>query len=267
MLGAIIGDIIGSIYERINIKTTEFRLFQWRCRPTDDSVMTLAVAQALLDTRGQDTEKVNAALVKEMQRIGRRYPDAGYGGRFISWLDAEDPRPYGSYGNGSAMRVSAAGWLYPTLEETRRMAALTASVTHNHPEGVKGAESVASAIFLARTGAGKAEIKAYIEANFGYELDTPLDVIRPGYKFDVSCQGSVPQAIRAFLEGTDYESTVRLAVSIGGDSDTIACIAGGMAEAMYGVPEEIREVGLTYLPEDLRLIFERFRKECEAYPY
>lgn len=267
MLGAIIGDIIGSIYEFRNIKTTDFPLFGRDCSPTDDSVMTIAVAKALMDTSGQDKDRVYAALVKEMQFIGQRYPNSGYGHTFRRWLMAETPRPYGSYGNGSAMRVSSAGWLYPTLEETRRMAALTASVTHNHPEGVKGAESVASAIFLARTGAGMAEIKACIEENFGYELDTPLDIIRPGYEFDVSCQGSVPQAIRAFLEGTDYESTVRLAVSLGGDSDTIACIAGGMAEAMYGVPEEIREMGLTYLPEDLRLIVDRFRKECEAYPY
>lgn len=267
MLGAVIGDIIGSIYEFRNIKTTEFPLFGRNCSPTDDSVMTIAAAKALMDTMGQDEDRVYAALVKEMQYFGRRYPNAGYGHTFRRWLMAETPRPYGSYGNGSAMRVSAAGWLYPTLEETRRMAARTASVTHDHPEGIKGAESVASAIFLARTGAGKAEIKAYIEEHFGYELDTPLDAIRPTYEFDVSCQGSVPQAIRAFLEGTDYESTVRLAVSIGGDSDTIACIAGGMAEAMYGVPADIREQGQRFLPEPLREIVQRFRAECKAYPY
>lgn len=262
MIGAIIGDIIGSVYEWKNIKTTAFPLFDRRCRPTDDSVMTVAVAKALMDTMGQDAEKVYAALVKEMQHFGQLYPDAGYGGTFRRWLVAKDPQPYNSFGNGSAMRVSAAGWLYPTLEETRRMARLTAATTHDHPEGVKGAESTAAATFLARTGAGKAEIKKYIEEHFGYDLDTPLDIIRPGYSFDVSCQGSVPQAIRAFLEGEDYESTVRLAISIGGDSDTIGCIAGGIADAMYGVPAAIRKTGLSFLPTPLREQVERFR---EAY--
>lgn len=262
MIGAIIGDIIGSVYEWNNIKTTEFPLFDRRCCPTDDSVMTIAVAKALMDTLGQNEEKVYAALVKEMQYFGQLYPDAGYGGSFYRWIFAQNPKPYGSFGNGSAMRVSAAGWLYPTLEETRKMARLTAMTTHDHPEGVKGAESTASAIFLARTGVGKAEIKKYIEDEFRYDLDTPLDVIRPGYEFDVSCQGSVPQAIRAFLEGEDYESAVRLGISIGGDSDTIGCIAGGMADAMYGVPEAIQAEGLSRLPEPLREQVERFQREC-----
>ena len=261
MIGAIIGDIIGSIYEFKNIKSTEFPLFNWRCRPTDDSVMTIAVAKALMDTKGQDEEKVYAALVKEMQYFGQLYPGAGYGGKFFHWIFAQDPKPYGSFGNGSAMRVSSAGWLCPTLEETRKLAKLTAITTHDHPEGVKGAESVASAVFLARTGAGKAEIKKYIEDSFGYELDTPLDAIREEYVFDVSCQGSVPQAIRAFLEGEDYESAVRHGISIGGDSDTIGCIAGGMAVAMYGVPEAIQTEGLSCLPEPLREQVERFRTE------
>lgn len=261
MIGAIIGDIIGSVYEWKNIKTTEFPLFNRRCRPTDDSVMTIAVAKALMDTMGQDEDRVYAALVKEMQHFGQMYPDAGYGGTFRRWLVAKEPKPYNSYGNGSAMRVSAAGWLCRTLEETRKLAKLTAVTTHDHPEGIKGAESVASAIFLARSGAGKAEIKKYVVDNFGYELDTPLDVIRPTYTFDVSCQGSVPQAIRAFLEGEDYESTVRLGISIGGDSDTIGCMAGGMADAMYGVPEAIQTEGLSRLPEPLREQVERFRTE------
>ena len=261
MIGAIIGDIIGSVYEWKNIKTTEFPLFGRKCRPTDDSVMTIAVAKALMDTMGQDEDSVYAALVKEMQYFGQLYPDAGYGGRFSYWLSAPNPQPYNSFGNGSAMRVSSAGWLYPTLEETRKLAKLTAITTHDHPEGVKGAESVASAIFLARNGAGKAEIKKYIEDEFHYDLDTPLDAIRPTYAFDVSCQGSVPQAIRAFLEGEDYESAVRLGISIGGDSDTIGCIAGGMADAMYGVPEAIQKEGLSRLPEPLREQVERFKAE------
>ena len=261
MIGAIIGDIIGSVYEWKNIKTTEFPLFSKRCGPTDDSVMTIAVAKALMDTMGQDEARIFEALVEEMQYFGRMYPDAGYGGTFRHWLRAKNPQPYNSFGNGSGMRVSAAGWLYPTLEETRKMAKLTAVTTHDHPEGVKGAESVASAIFLARTGAGKPEIKKYIEDEFHYNLDTPLDAIRPTYVFDVTCQGSVPQAIRAFLEGTDYESAVRLAISIGGDSDTIGCMAGGMAEAMYGVPKEIQKTGLSFLPEPLREQVERFRQE------
>ncbi len=249
MLGAILGDMIGSPYEfdRNNLKTTEFPLFCPRSRFTDDTVMTVAVSAALRETMGQDDESIRAALVRKMREFGARYPRAGYGGRFYSWLMSDDPKPYNSYGNGSAMRVSSVGWLYTKLEETVRIAALTAEVSHDHPEGIRGAEAVAAAIYLARCGTEKQGIKRFIEQAYGYDLDTTLDEIRPTYRFDVSCQGSVPQAIRAFLEGSDYESTVRLAVSIGGDSDTIACIAGSIAEACYGIPEAMEAEGLRRL--------------------
>ena len=261
MIGAIIGDTIGSIYEHHNIKTMDFPLFTGKSRPTDDSVLTIAVSKALMDTMGQDEDSVYTALVAEMQYFGRLYPNAGYGGTFKRWIFSENPKPYGSYGNGSAMRVSSVGWMYPTLEETRCIARLTSVTTHNHREGVKGAECVASAVFLARTGAKKADIKRYIEEEFDYNLDLPLDAIRESYGFDVTCQGSVPQAIRAFLEGYSFENAVRLAVSIGGDSDTIACITGGIADAMYGVPEELQKAVLSRLPEPLLAQVKRFHTE------
>ena len=254
MLGAILGDIIGAPYEFDfnNIKTVDFPLFNEFSEFTDDTVMSVAVANALVKTYGKDDETIKAELVRQMQALGRRYPGAGYGGRFWDWLFITDnPEPYNSFGNGSAMRVSSAGWLYDTLEETLHAAHLTAEVTHNHPEGIKGAESTAAAIFLARNGKSKDEIKDYIVKNFGYDLDTTLDEIRPSYHMNETCQGSVPQAIRAFLEGSDYESTVRLAVSIGGDSDTIACIAGGIAEAYYGMPENLKAEALNRLSPDL----------------
>ena len=254
MIGAVAGDIIGSPYEfdDRNIKTVDFPLFSAGSRYTDDSVMTIAVAEALTETVGASDDEVYAAVESRMRQLGLRYPKAGYGGRFNRWLHDASMGPYRSYGNGSAMRVSSAGWLYGTMEETLKYAQITASVTHDHPEGIKGAQATAAAIYLARTGADQDTVKAYVGQRFGYDLDTPLDVIRPGYHFDVTCQGSVPQAIRAYLEGSDYESTVRLAVSIGGDSDTIACIAGSIAEAAWGVPESIAEQALTYLTDDLR---------------
>ena len=225
---------------------------------TDDTVMTVAVAKALMDTWGQDEDCIEEALVHEMQRLGSLYPYAGYGGRFSCWLDAAHPMPYNSFGNGSAMRVSPVGWLYDTLDETLHAALLTAEVTHNHAEGIKGAQAVAAAIFMARKGAKKDEIADYITREFEYDLKTTLDEIRPHYHMDETCQGSVPQAIRAFLEGHDYESVVRLAVSIGGDSDTIACIAGGIAEAYYGMPENLKQEALDRLDDRLRKITLQF---------
>lgn len=247
MIGAIIGDIVGSRFEWHNIKTKEFELFHRRCRPTDDSVMTLAVAQAILDSEG-DPASLSQNAVRHMQALGRRYPDAGYGGRFRKWLRAENPQPYRSYGNGSAMRVSPCGFAAKTLEEAVAMADAVTRVTHNHPEGMKGAEAVAAAIFLARSGKSMAEIRAYIEQNY-YPLGFTLDEIRPSYTFDVSCQGSVPQALEAFFESESFEDAIRNAISIGGDSDTIAAIAGGIAEAYYGVPEEIRDMAISYLDD------------------
>ena len=259
MYGAILGDMIGSPYEfSRGHKTKDFPLFSAYSTFTDDTVMTIAVAEALLDSRNKGEEETKAALTASMQKWGRRYPRAGYGGRFRQWLTEQNPEPYNSWGNGSAMRVSAAGWLYDTLEETLQKAAWSAEVTHNHPEGVKGAEATAAAIFLARTGRTKEEIKAYIEETFSYDLSRTCDDIRPGYHFDVSCQGSVPEAIICFLEGTDYTDTVRNAVSLGGDTDTQACIAGGIAETIYEIPEDLKEACRLILKPDLLEVLDRF---------
>ena len=259
MIGAILGDMIGSPYEfDRSPKTKEFPLFSKHSEFTDDSVMTIAVADALLTTLGKADEEIKTALVDSMQKWGKKYPDAGYGGMFYRWLHSKHPEPYGSYGNGSAMRVSAAGWLFGTLEETRHVARLTAEVTHNHPEGIKGAEATASAIFMARSGNSKDEIKAYIIQEFGYDLSRTCDEIRPKYHHVESCQQTVPEAITAFLEGTDFEDVIRTAVSLGGDCDTLTCIAGGIAEAFYDVPEEIMLECKKRLPEDMLDVIARF---------
>ena len=243
MYGAILGDMIGAPYEFCpEMKTKEFPLFPEKRAGygfTDDSVMTVAVADALLNLEGTDTESVKSRLINTMQSWGKDYPSAGYGGRFRSWLREADPRPYGSFGNGSAMRVSPAGWLYDDLYQTRLTARLTAEVSHNHPEGLRGAESVASAIFLARVGATKEEIREYVIREFGYDLTFTCDQIRPYYRFDVSCQGTVPAALVAFFDGEDFEDCVRNAVSLGGDADTLGCITGSVAEAFYGVPQAL----------------------------
>ncbi len=259
MYGALLGDMIGAPYEfdRGN-KTKEFPLFCGESHYTDDSVMTIAVAEALLDSQFQNDAEIRAALVKSMRKWGRKYPRAGYGGRFRDWLRAKNPEPYGSYGNGSAMRVSAAGWLFDTLEDTRAKARLTAEVTHNHPEGIKGAEATAGAIFLARTGHSKDEIKDYIVKEFGYDLSRSCDQIRPGYCHNESCQKTVPEAITAFLEGTDFEDVIRTAVSLGGDCDTLTCIAGSIAEAYYGVPEQLKDECRSRLSKDMLGVLGRF---------
>ena len=259
MIGAMLGDMIGAPYEfDRGGKTKEFPLFGAGCAFTDDTVMTVAVAEALMDAMGAGDEEIRKTLTASMQKWGRRYPDAGYGGMFRMWLRKKDPRPYGSYGNGSAMRVSAAGWLYDTLEETRHMARLTAEVTHNHPEGIKGAEAVASAIYLARTGAGREELRQFVTGTFGYDLSRTCDEIRPGYHHVESCQETVPEAVCAFLEGKDFEDVIRTAVSLGGDCDTLTCIAGGMAEAMYGVPDWMESECRKRLPEDILAVLDRF---------
>ena len=242
MTGAIAGDIIGSVYEFDNIKTTDFPLFTDESDYTDDTIMTVAVADWLLN--GGD-------LVKVMQRYSAEYPCpmGGYGGRFSYWLMEENPLPYNSLGNGSAMRVSAVGWKFDSLEKTLEVAKETAIVSHNHPEGIKGAQATAAAIFLARSGKCKQEIKQYIETVFSYDLDRSCDDVRPDYSFDVSCQGTVPEAIIAFLDSSDFEHAIRLAVSLGGDSDTLACITGGIAEAYYGMPEDIKREIKKRIPE------------------
>lgn len=243
MLGAIAGDIIGSIYERNNIKTTEFPLFQPSSRFTDDTVLTVALADSILH---------GTPFVDLLKQYYRAYPHAGYGGSFRRWAQAPTAEPYNSWGNGSAMRVSPVGLAYGTIETVLAEAKKSAEVTHNHPEGIKGAQAIAAAVFLARTGQSHEQIKNYIEAEFGYRLDTPLDEIRKTYVFQVSCQESVPQAIRAFLESANFEDAVRRAISIGGDSDTIACMAGAIAEARDGgIPMTIERQVFKILDESL----------------
>lgn len=262
MIGAILGDMIGAPYEfDRSAKTKAFPLFSRGSRFTDDSVMTVAVAEALMDTIGKGDAKIRATLIGSMRKWGGRYPDAGYGCMFYNWLHAKNPGPYGSFGNGSAMRVSSAGWLYETMEETRHMARLTAEVTHNHPEGIKGAEATASAIFLARAGSGKDEIREYIIREFGYDLSRTCDEIRPGYRHVETCQKTVPEAITAFLEGTGFEDVIRTAVSLGGDCDTLTCIAGGMAEAFYGVPDKLAQECCKRLPDDMLAVLARFEEQ------
>ena len=256
MYGAILGDIIGSPYEfDRGKKTKNFRLFDRGCGFTDDSVMTVAVAEALMRANSMgisdDEQKTKDLIIDMMHKWGHKYPDAGYGGRFYHWLADSEREPYNSWGNGSAMRVSSAGWLYDDLDTTRRIAAWTAEVTHNHPEGVKGAESVASAIFMARNGSSKKEIKEFIVREFGYDLSRTCDEIRPGYRHVESCQETVPEAVTAFLEGNDFEDVIRTAVSLGGDCDTLTCIAGSIAEAFYGVPDYLRDECERRLPDDM----------------
>ena len=256
MYGAILGDIIGSPYEfDRGKKTKDFPFFDRGASFTDDSVMTIAVAEALMRAKGMgvsDDEKATKDLIIDsMHKWGHRYPNAGYGGRFRGWLMHNSREPYGSYGNGSAMRVSAAGWLYDDLETTRRAARRTAEVTHNHPEGIKGAEATAAAIWMARKGKTKEEIKDYIINEFGYDLSRTCDEIRPGYRHDESCQKTVPEAITAFLEGSDFEDVIRTAVSLGGDCDTLTCIAGSIAEAFYGVPDYLKYECEKRLPDDM----------------
>ena len=260
MYGAILGDIIGSPFEfDQGNKSKEFPLFSKKSTFTDDTVMTVAVGWAFLDAQpNADVEWIRRRLISSMQQYGKEFPYAGYGGMFRHWLREKDPKPYGSFGNGSAMRVSSAAWLYNDIETVRSMARLSAEVSHNHPEGIKGAEATAAAIFLARTGNSKEEIKAYIEDNFGYDLSRTCDEIRPGYHHVETCQETVPEAITAFLEGESFEDVIRTAVSLGGDCDTLTCIAGSIAEGFYGVPEELKKECRNRLPDELRIILDRF---------
>lgn len=258
MIGAVAGDIIGSIYERNPIKTEDFPLFHTTSRITDDSVMSLAVAQAILGDKNYG---------REMKILGQAFPNAGYGGNFQKWIFESEIVPYNSWGNGSAMRVSPVGFAFDTAEEVLREARASAEVSHDHPEGIKGAQAVALAILMARQGASKDEIRTNLTASFFYDLDRTVEEIRPAYQFNVSCMGSVPEAIIAFLDSTDYESAVRKAVSLGGDTDTQACIAGAIAEAYYKyIPPAIIAEVKRILPGVLWEILEKFEKEypcCE----
>ena len=265
MLGAIFGDIVGSVYEFNNTADLHFPLLSRYSRPTDDSIMTLAVARALMETWGQPDDAIRAALVREMRDFGARYPNGGYGGRFSDWLAADDPQPYGSFGNGSAMRVSPVGWLCGTMEDTLHMARLTAEVTHNHPEGIKGAQAIAAGVLLARAGQDKDAILRSLTERFHYDLTRTLDEIRPTYGFYEICQKSVPEAIRAFYEGETYEDVIRRAVALGGDSDTIACMAGALAEAYYGMPEAFQKEALARMDSFQRGVVRDFRAFCRAH--
>ncbi|MDR1309745.1 MAG: ADP-ribosylglycohydrolase family protein [Deltaproteobacteria bacterium] len=261
MLGAIIGDIVGSRFEWHNIKTKEFDFFSPECFFTDDSVMTIALAEAILASGGQYGD-LGRLAVGSMRALGIKYGDRGYGGMFKRWLASSDPKPYHSFGNGAAMRVSPCGFAAKTLEEAVLLSRLVTEVTHDHPEGIKGAEATAAGIFLARTGHGLAAIRDHLSRNY-YPLDFTLDSIRSGYAFNETCQETVPQAIEAFLESSGFEDAIRGAISIGGDSDTLAAITGGLAEAFYGLPDDLARQGLDFLDPPLARIVDDFRA---AYP-
>jgi ADP-ribosylglycohydrolase len=264
MLGAIIGDIIGSRFEFDRPGwSKDFKLFTAGNMFTDDTVMTVAVARGLQRAGVNASEEIiKRNCIQSMQQLGREYPNAGYGSSFIFWLDEEDPEPYNSYGNGSAMRVSAAGWMYDDLERTKEVARWTAEISHNHPEGIKGAEATAAAIYMLRNGWTKERMKAHIEGEYGYDLSKTCDELRPLHAHIENCMDSMPKAFAALMEGTSYEDVVRNAVSLGGDTDTLAAIAGSMAEAYYGIPESIRKKAITqYLPPEFWQIINAFETE------
>ena len=255
MIGVIAGDVIGSVHEHALTKSTDFPLFDPRCRFTDDTVLTVATAYAILTGTSYEVA---------YRDFGREHPNAGYGGSFYEWLQSEDPYPYNSWGNGSAMRVAPIGFAFGKIDEVLFEAERSAAVTHNHVEGIKGAQATALAVFMARTGASKSEIRVHLEERFGYSLHRTVEQIRPDYQWDVSCQRSVPEAIVAFLDSSDVESAIRLAVSLGGDADTQAAIAGGIAEAFYGgVPEVIVRTVRERLPPRFIEVIDEFR---QAFP-
>ena len=260
MFGAILGDIIGSPYEfDRGDKSKDFPLFINESEFTNDTVMTVAIAEALMNVHCVSNEKeIKKAVIKSMKKWGNKYPNAGYGIMFSNWLDSLSPKPYDSFGNGSAMRVSSVAWLFDHIDEVRKVARWTAEVSHNHPEGVKGAEATASAIFLARSGYQKEDIKNYIEQEFHYDLNRTCDQIRPTYFHVESCMETVPEAMIAFLEGEDFEDVIRNAVSLGGDCDTLTAIAGSIAEAYYDIPSQLKLECYQRLPDDLLQVLKRF---------
>lgn len=264
MLGAMIGDIAGSRFEFDNYRKKDFDLFSSKSFFTDDTVLTLAIAKALLETKDlkgefyYETLKTNA--IHYVKTIGREYPDAGYGLRFADWLYSENPQPYNSFGNGAAMRVSAVAWFASSLDEVKRMSKTVTAITHDHPEGIKGAEATAVAIYMAKEGATKKKIRNTIEKDY-YALDFTIDGIRDSYTFNETCQDTVPQAIEAFLESDGFEDAIRTAVSVGGDSDTLAAITGAIAEAYYGVPKSLEDTALSYLDQRLHEIYNKLNKD------
>ena len=256
MKGAIIGDIVGSIYEFDNLKSKDFELFKPECEFTDDTVLTVAVAEALLNFNPDDEENFKENLIDIFHKYGELYHDVGYGGHYLSWVENKRRNPYNSCGNGSAMRTSAVGWYAKSIEECERLAKLCAEITHNHPDGIAGAQATAGVIFLARNGASKDELKAYMEKY--YPVDFTIDEIRPTYEYEIINKTTVPQAFRCFYEATNFEDTIRNAISIGGDSDTVAAIAGSMAEAFFGIPADIAETGMSYLDDYMSYIVEKY---------
>jgi len=262
LYGAIIGDIVGSVYEFNNIKTKDFSLFSPAGRITDDSCMTIAVARAIDDwmRNGGDLSEITA---RSMREIGNKYDDMGYGGMFRGWLTDKNRGPYNSWGNGAAMRVSSAGWYGKDVTEVKRLSYMVTSVTHDNIEGIKGAETTAIAIWAARNGCTKEQIANYIQDNY-YDLCDSVEDLQADYGWDSSCQGTVPQALQCFLESTDFEDAIRNAISIGGDSDTIGAITGSVAEAFYGIPDEIKEQAKTYIPDELLQIVEKLENSRNA---
>ena len=259
MNGSIIGDIVGSVYEFHTIKQKNFKFFKDKCFFTDDTVMTCAVAKASIDyTDNRSIPLFKLNVINNMVELGRKYPKAGYGMSFYKWLMSDIHEPYNSFGNGSAMRTSSVAYIANSLEEAEELAKAQAEVTHNHPEGIKGAQAIAAAIYLARTHEDKETIREYIENKY-YNLDFNIKDIYRKYQYDITCQGSVPYAIKAFLEGEDFEDSIRNVISLGGDADTLACMTGGIAEAYYGVPEEYMEYKNRYLTEELIDIVDSFQ--------
>lgn len=268
MFGAILGDIVGSRFEfDAPGWKKEFEFLTPECNWTDDTVMTIAVAEALLRVgREAGVAEIEQAVTDSMRDWGQRYPYAGFGGRFNNWLVSSNPKPYGSYGNGSAMRVSAAGWLYESLDRTREVAAATARVTHSHPEGIKGAECTAAVIYLGRTGSTKEEISDYIIREFGYDFSESMEEMRARHRHDESCMDALPKAIRSFMDGTSVEDTIRNAVSLGGDTDTIAAIAGSMADGFYGLSSDYKMDVDNRIVEDMKPVLRFFNKVvCALY--
>ena len=269
LYGAIIGDIVGSRFEGRGkqIKTKDFELFAPDSRFTDDTVMTVAIADGLLHCLHyyRDFDNIPGAFAVAMKRWGQKYPHAGYGKKFSEWIFSKHPQPYNSFGNGAAMKVSAIAWSYDLLWHVELATDYITALTHNHPEGIKGAQAVASAIFLARKCSTKEKIKNYIEKNFEYDLSRSLDDIRQTYQFEISCQKTVPEAIIAFLESTDFGDAIRNAVSLGGDSDTLAAITGSIAEAYYGVPEKLIKKCKKYLPKDILEVVDKFHVEMKKF--
>ena len=272
MIGAIIGDIVGSRFEFNNHRSKKFILFTDKCKVTDDSIMTLAVAKAIMETEKNLKLSSNSSVnnyyyyellkrmtIRYMQEIGRKYPYCGYGGMFGRWIFSDNPKPYNSFGNGAAMRISPVGFIAAAEDEAKKLSETVTAVTHNHKEGIKGAEATVISIYLAKNGASKEDIRQKINENY-YYMNLTIDAIRDTYEFNETCQVTVPQAIVAFLESNSFEDAIRTAISVGGDSDTLAAITGSIAEAYYGVPEDIKEKALTYLDEGLRSIYDEW---CE----